>query len=270
MEEYVGAKTNIFRHAPNRCVVLNADCEDTRTLARYANGQVRYFSSKKTRSDFAGLLREGDLGFYLRDGQIVCFDGTEESAVLSVSDILLPGGHNVENYMTAIALTHGMVKTENIKRVATTFGGVEHRLERIRVHRGVTYYNSSIDSTPSRTAAALSALFPKRPIVICGGYDKKIPFEPLAEALCEHAKAVVLTGATAEKIRTCLACTDRVRSGDLPVLGASDFEAAVRLAAEIAEEGDTVLLSPACASFDAFENFMKRGDAFRRIVQSLA
>ncbi len=270
MEEYVGAKTNIFRHAPNRCVVLNADCEDTRCMSRGYGGQVRYFSSKMTRSDFEGLLREGDLAFYIRDGQIVCLDGGEEKELLSVSDILLPGGHNVENYMTAIALTYGLVSSESIGCVAKSFAGVAHRLERIRVHRGVTYYNSSIDSTPSRTAAALSALAPKRPIVICGGYDKKIPFEPLAEALCTHAKAVVLTGATAEKIRVCLSCTGRGKSGELPVLFERNFEVAVRLAAEIAREGDTVLLSPACASFDAFENFMQRGDAFRRIVQSLS
>ena len=269
MEEYVTAKANIFRHSPNRCVVLNADCPDTRDLAKGYGGQVRYFSAKKRRSDFEGLLREGDLAFYVRDGQIVCLDGEEEREMLAISDILLPGGHNVENYMTAIALTHGMVSLASIAHVARSFAGVEHRLERIRVYRGVTYYNSSIDSTPSRTAAALSALAPKRPIVICGGYDKKIPFEPLATALCEHAKAVVLTGATAEKIRACLARTERVQNGGLPVLYEQDFDAAVRRAAGFAEEGDTVLLSPACASFDAFENFMERGNTFRRLVQAL-
>jgi UDP-N-acetylmuramoylalanine--D-glutamate ligase len=131
----------------------------------------------------------------------------------------------------------------------------------------VTYYNSSIDSTPTRTAAALSALEPKRPIVICGGYDKKTPYEPLAVSLCEHAKAVVLTGASAPLIRAALEETNAVKSGALPVFEDNDFEKAIRLAKEAAGEGDIVLLSPACASFDAFQNFEERGERFRSIVK---
>ena len=132
---------------------------------------------------------------------------------------------------------------------------------------GVTYYNSSIDSTPTRTAAALSALREK-PIVICGGYDKHLPFGPLAEALAARAKAVVLTGATAEKIAAALAAEPRAR--ELPVHMAQDFCGAVEQARALAKPGDTVLLSPACASFDAFRNFEERGDAFRAIVESFS
>ena len=121
------------------------------------------------------------------------------NCVLSTEKILLPGTHNIENYMAAISLTNGLVSNETVRCVATTFKGVEHRLEFVRELDGVKYYNSSIDSSPSRTAAALSALTEK-PIVICGGYDKNIPFEPLAKALKEKAKAVILPGATAEKI----------------------------------------------------------------------
>ena len=141
-------------------------------------------------------------------------------------------------------------------------------MERVREKDGVIYYNSSIDSSPTRTAAALSALAPKRPIVICGGYDKKIPFEPLAEALCRHAKAVILTGATAEKIRKALDSHDEIRAGKLPVYSKADFTEAVCYAKRIAQSGDVVLLSPACASFDAFKNFAERGETFRRIVES--
>ena len=167
--------------------------------------------------------------------------------------------------MTAIALTHGIVSTESILDVAKRFTGVRHRLERVRVLDGVTYYNSSIDSSPSRTAAALSALTQK-PIVICGGADKNLSFEPLADVLCARAKAVVLTGATAEKIRTVLLSHPEVQSGELPIYRDPDFRGAVELARSIAKEGDTVLLSPACTSFDAFKNFAERGETFCRIV----
>ncbi|MBO5295073.1 MAG: UDP-N-acetylmuramoyl-L-alanine--D-glutamate ligase [Clostridia bacterium] len=268
-EEYVNAKTNIFCHADNTLLVTNAENEITCKLAGKISQRRLLFSSQKScPSEFGSLLREGDGAFYLSGGNIVQWDGEKETAVLSRKDILLPGLHNVENYMTAIALTEGLVSRESIWEVATTFTGVAHRLERIREKDGVIYYNSSIDSSPTRTAAALSALAPKRPIVICGGYDKKIPFEPLAEALCRHAKAVILTGATAEKIRKALDSHDEIRAGKLPVYSKADFTEAVCYAKRIAQSGDVVLLSPACASFDAFKNFAERGETFRRIVES--
>ena len=268
MKEYTEAKTNIYRHEPNRCLVANAENEITRTLAQQSGRQVAYFSSEKsTYAEFADLLKDGDRAIYLRDGKITQWDGAQESAILDASDILLPGKHNVENYMTAIALTEGLASAEDVREVAKTFGGVPHRLERVRTVGGVTYYNSSIDSTPTRTAAALSALR-ERPIVICGGYDKKVPFEPLAEVLCKRAKAVVLTGATATAIRAALDDRAEVREGILPIYTEPDFARAVTLARDVATEGDIVLLSPACASFDAFKNFEERGNTFKKIVES--
>jgi len=178
----------------------------------------------------------------------------------------LPGVHNLENYMTAIGLTAPWITPGIVDGIASSFCGVPHRLELIRTVGGVKYYNSSIDSTPSRTAAALSALR-ERPIVICGGYDKHIPFEPLAEALCDRAKGVVLTGATAESIYGALQKCERFDPTRLPVVMAGNFTDAVLRARDMAGEGDTVLLSPACASFDAFKNFEERGNTFRRIVE---
>ena len=188
--------------------------------------------------------------------------------MLDTADIKLPGIHNVENYMAAISATWGLVSLDTIKQVATTFGGVEHRLEFVRELDGVTYYNSSIDSSPTRTAAALSALKTK-PIVICGGYDKHIPFAPLAEALRDKAKAVVLTGATRNSILDAINECDGFNRENIPVIVESDFEAAVKKAVEISQEGDVVLLSPACASFDAFPNFEVRGKTFKNIINSL-
>ena len=267
MDEYVQAKTNIYCHAPNRHLVTNAENEITRELAQAYGGQVTYFSSQRGLHELSALMRTGDTAIYLADGMITRFDGRCEQGLLRVEDILIPGMHNVENYMTAIGLTAPWMDADALFEIAKGFGGVEHRLERVRTVGGVTYYNSSIDSSPSRTAAALSALC-QRPIVICGGCDKGIPFGPLANTLCERAKAVVLTGATANAIKEALDACERVQNGELPIYMEPQFEAAVRRARDVARDGDTVLLSPACTSFDAFKNFEERGETFKRIVRS--
>ena len=267
MAEYVAAKANIYAHSENRLLVVNAENAITCAAGKAHAGAVTWFSSRRASvQDFADLMRVGDRAVFLADGGIVLYDGKETRPILQASQILLPGKHNLENYMTAIALTEGLVDAEDVRQVATSFRGVPHRLEWIRTVDGVKYYNSSIDSSPTRTAAALSAL-PGKPIVICGGYDKKIPFEPLAEALVAHARAVVLTGATADKIRAALDAREDV---NLPIYRESGFADAVHRARAIAQEGDTVLLSPACASFDAFQNFEERGNTFRRIVEGFS
>ena len=153
--------------------------------------------------------------------------------------------------------------------VADEFLGVEHRLEWVRNLDGVDYYNSSIDSSPSRTAAALSALGGRDMVVICGGYDKKIPFEPLAEALLGTARAVILTGNTAEKIANAIRSHKDFCEDAITLCFRPDFEEAVLAARDLARDGGCVLLSPACASFDAFRNFAERGNRFREIVKSL-
>ena len=167
--------------------------------------------------------------------------------------------------MAAIAVLDGLVGKESIYDVATTFGGVEHRLEFVRELDGVTYYNSSIDSSPSRTTAALLALGQK-PIIICGGYDKQIPFDAFGKVLCEKAKMIVLTGATAEKIGKAI---DKAEAEKPPVYFEPDFKDAVLRCRALAEKGDIVLLSPACASFDCFLNFEVRGRFFKQIVMEM-
>ncbi len=265
MEEYQRAKRNICTHAPCSLTVLNAENAATAQIGHALSCPVAWFSSAKEDSQMFAL-REGDSAVYARDGTVYAFDGVREQALLQVSQIRLPGKHNLENYMTALALTNGLVCAETIHEVASEFCGVAHRLELVRVLHGVKYYNSSIDSSPTRTAAALSALT-EMPIVICGGYDKNLSYAPLAQALEQRAKAVVLTGATAQKIKAELSDLPRVRQGSLPVYCAPAFEDAVCLAKTLATDGDTVLLSPACASFDAFRNFEERGNTFRRLVE---
>lgn len=263
MAEYVAAKTNVFKHTGCKLLVLNAENEETAALAKEADVPVTWFSS-------VGKPKGARRCVYPKDGWIMLDNGISARGILPIDAIRVPGRHNLENFMTAVALTDGMVSPESVRAAAERFTGVAHRMEPVRTVGGVTYYNSSIDSTPTRTAAALDAMrgMGVRPIVICGGYDKHIPFAPLAEALSKYAKAAVLTGATvgaiAEAIKRC------PTAKGLPVCTEPDFRRAVETAKEMAQSGDAVLLSPACASFDAFRNFAERGEAFRAIVESFS
>ncbi len=259
MEEYRAAKTNLFAHEP--CVSLTVNAEDPTTVefGKSFTNRVTYFSSERGPVENA---------IFERDGEIIASDEKSEEKILNVSSILIPGRHNLQNYMAAISATRGLVSSQAIKNVAERFGGVEHRCEFVREKDGVKYYNSSIDSSPTRTAAALSALG-QRVIVICGGYDKNIPFEPLALSLCRHAKAVVLTGATAEKIKAAILSCPEYHFDLFELIERSDFTDAVITASHTADAGDIVILSPACASFDAFKNFAERGRKFKEIVNKL-
>ncbi len=252
MEEYTAAKKNIFLHQkPGSRVVLNQNNAITASMREenVPGTSVTMFNDPE--------------GVCLRDDGMILLRGEE---FLASSDILIPGRHNVDNYMTMIAALEGLVSRETVERLAKTFGGVEHRCELVRVVDGVTYYNSSIDSSPTRTLAALSN-FKTKPIVILGGYDKHIPFEPLAVPVCEKCKAVVLTGATGEKIGQVIRACSAYSEAPLPIYPEPVFRSAVEKAREIAQEGDIVILSPACASFDAFPNFEVRGNTFKEIVR---
>ncbi len=260
MDEYRDAKTNLFAHEP--CLSLTVNFEDPTTLSfgKSFSGRVTYFSSEREPSGNA---------VFERDGRVIFADENGEEAILDVSSILLPGRHNLQNYMAAISATRGFVSSEAVKNIAESFGGVEHRCEFVREKDGVRYYNSSIDSSPTRTAAALSAFGDQRVVIICGGYDKNIPFEPLAVSLCRHAKTVVLTGATAGKIKSAILACPEYSDGIFELAERPDFADAVHAASESAAEGDVVILSPACASFDTFKNFAQRGLRFKELVNGL-
>lgn len=255
MDDYVAAKTHIFDGERCSLLVTNASNDLTAAIADKQQGKrtVTRFSSDRQ-----------DTNVRLEDG-VLTLNGTP---IVRADEIRLPGVHNLENIMTAAALCEGLVSPAVMRQVAMEFGGVEHRLEHVRHLRGVDYYNSSIDSSPTRTAAALSAL--RQPIVvICGGSDKHISFAPLATSLCERVRAVVLTGQTAAKIHEAILSCPDYDAERLIVRCEPRFEDAVAAASALAREGDAVLLSPACASFDAFPNFMVRGETFKRIVKEL-
>ena len=251
MAEYVEAKTNIFRYQDeNGILILNAD--NPITAAFRGNGKTLFFSRQK----------EADV--CLADG-VICRHGEK---VLKTSEILIPGVHNVENYMAAIAMVDGLVSDETIRQVARTFGGVEHRIELVRVKDGVRFYNDSIASSPSRTIAGLRS-FPEKVILIAGGYDKHIPYDVLGPEICAHVKKLFLGGATGEKIRQAVISCPEYDPKALEITDCGSFEPAVRAAAAAAKAGDVVLMSPASAAFDQFKNFMVRGDFYKKLVKEL-
>ena len=256
MAEYVAAKENIFRHQSGEDVaVFNADNDITAEQSRRAPGRARLFSRRDEVAD----------GVFLRGEDIVCRSGGHERVVMTTGDIKIPGVHNVENYMAAIAAVDGLVPDEVIRRFAREFGGVEHRIELVRTYRGVRYYNDSIASSPSRTIAGLRS-FREKVILIAGGYDKHIPFDVLGPEIVEHVKLLVLCGATADKIRAAVENAPGYEPGKPEILDVTPFTAAVEAARDRAQPGDVVTLSPACAAFDQFKNFAERGKFFKSIV----
>ena len=251
MDEYVWAKKNIYRFQKETdLLVLNGDNAITKELI--GNGITHYFA----RVGKARVCLEGDQ--ITRDGE----------PVLNVKDILIPGVHNIENYMAAILAVEGLVSDETVRSVAATFGGVEHRIELVRIKDGVRFYNDSIASSPSRTMAGLRS-FPTKVLLIAGGYDKNIPYDDLGPEICEHVKGLYLGGATGPKIRAAVEAAANYVPGKLEIIDCVDFESAVRRAAADAESGDVVLMSPASAAFDQFKNFMVRGAFFKKIVMEL-
>ncbi len=259
MEEYIRAKKNIFLHQGEEDrLVLNYDNAITRQLAQEAVCPVTWFSRKER-------LEEG---VYLRDGAIWLTNQQGSREVLPLELIQLPGEHNIENYMAAIAAVDGLVPDKCVRAVAQRFKGVEHRIEFVREVNGVRYYNDSIGTSPTRTTACLDS-FPQKIILIAGGYDKGVPFDQLGVEIVAKVKALVLTGNTAPAIRKAVEQAPGYAQSGLVVQDAEDLAHAVLAARDLAGEGDVVVLSPACAAFDQFKNFMERGKVFKQLVQQL-
>ena len=255
MDEYIRAKENIFVHGgEGSLLAANMDNDIAFLCSRKAPGGLRYFSRRYKRA-FAFCDQKG--GIFLNGGFL-----------MNARDIRLPGVHNIENYMAAFCALYGLVSPEDMVQVAKEFGGVEHRLELVRTLNGVKYYNDSIGTSPSRTIAGLNS-FDRKVILIAGGYDKHIPFEPLGPAVLEHVKALYLCGATEEKIYQAVVNTEGYSSERLPIYFYPDYPSMLRDIKERAESGDIVLFSPACAAFDRFPNFMKRGEYFKELVMGL-
>ena len=255
--EYVQAKTAIYTHQkPGGRLVVNLDDPVTQELALNPESVIW------------GCTKQGvpENGAYLKDGVICIAENGVSRELMPADRIRIPGAHNISNVMMAAAIVQGRCKDSDIIEVAETFGGVEHRIEFVREFEGVRYYNDSIASSPTRTIAGLNS-FRQKLILIAGGYDKHIPYDVLGEPICEHVSKLILTGDTAVKIRACVEqapCAEKPEIIDVPNLAA-----AVRAAYSVAREGDVVIMSPASASFDCFQNFMERGDTFKKLVNEL-
>lgn len=260
MQEYIDSKANILLHqGAFSTAVLSYDNKTARDLAPLVRGKLAYFSR----------FEKVDNGSFLNDNGMLCYnDHGKVTELLDMHDIKIPGMHNVENYLTAIALTWGKVRPETIRKVAKEFGGVEHRIELVRELDGVRYYNNSIASSPTRVIACLNT-FDQKQIMIMGGSDKGISFEPMAHLVCEKVKLLILMGQTREKIRDAIMAADNYTEGCPEIIIVSGMEEAVRAAHDRAVNGDIVSLSPACASFDMYRMFEERGDHFKSIVNSL-
>ncbi len=290
MAEYIAAKTRILGggDCTPTLAVLNARDDHSVALAERLSGPITWFSGAYDlpadyRPDTLRMAR-GDCAAFVHGDSICLSDGDTLTPILPVARIRLPGRHNVENYMTAIALTcipadgKALAEPEDVCAVADAFTGVPHRLELVHETRDIRFYNSSIDSSPTRSVAALHAMKELNtrggetrpdPIVICGGQDKGVAFDPLAEALCRYASHVVLTGEARDQIFAALRACPDYDPDRLPVTVIPDWDEAMHTACAMATPGDTVLLSPACTSFDAFRNFEERGEVFRRIARGI-
>ncbi len=261
MEEYINAKCNILNHQNAFSkAVLNTDNEGSISLAPLVRGQLVQFSLSGKQPKVGSYLDENGMLVYKKDDKIF--------PIIDKSEIKIPGMHNVDNYLTAISAVWGDVSIENIVKVAKTFGGVEHRIEFVREIDGVKWYNDSIATSPTRVMAGLRA-FNRKIIMIAGGYDKKIPFEPMAAPVNEFVKILILMGATADKIEKAVTECEEYKTSGLKIVRVNSMEEAVNTAKRLAREGDVVSLSPACAAFDLYKNFEYRGRHFKQLVNEL-
>lgn len=255
MEGYGGAKARIFENQqPSDFTVLNYDDPAVRAMADRCSGQVIFFSRQ----------HKLDAGVYVQDGQVVINHQGKLVAVLDTKDIGIIGAHNLENALAATAAAFVMgIGVEVIAQTLQTFSGVAHRLEFVRELAGVRYINDSKGTNPDATIKALEA-FTQPVVLIAGGKNKGSDFDDLAVLIKERVKVLVLVGEAAEVIEAAV-----LRQNFADIKHADSFVQGITLAAESAADGDVVLLSPACASWDMFNNFEERGDLFKQVVNNL-
>ena len=260
MQEYIDSKKNIVLHQNAFSkAVLNLDNDISDSFSTDVRGQLCKFSRREKLTN--GAFLDGDT--------IVYSDYGKETPVMSYKDIRIPGMHNVENYLAAISAVWGIVSVDTIVNVAKNFGGVEHRAEFVRELDGVKYYNDSIASSPTRTAMGTLSLYDEKIIVIAGGYDKHIPYEPLGPVICDKVKVLVLMGDTAPKIEEAVRNSANYSENNPVIINVTNMEEAVNVARENAVKGDKISLSPASASFGLYKNFVERGNHFKSIVNGL-
>ncbi|MFB0534898.1 MAG: UDP-N-acetylmuramoyl-L-alanine--D-glutamate ligase [Anaerolineae bacterium] len=281
MEAYTEAKINILRYqGADDVAVLGYDNPITRGLIHsqfsVPNSPSVLSFSLRTEVEQGAFVRAcpEPFGFaqdrLRRDGKVVLRLGEEEWQICAVADIKLLGQHNVENVLAACAIAGATgAETQSMAQVATTFAGIEHRLELVRTLRGVRYYNDSIATSPERTVAALRS-FEEPIVLLAGGRDKHLPWEEMAQVTLRKVRHLVLFGEAAPIIERAIHDVQRtMHNAQLAIHQCTTLEEAVEVAARNAQPGDVVLLAPGGTSFDAFRDFAERGERFRELVGAL-
>lgn len=256
MQEYIDAKRNILIWQNENCkAVLGYENDVSKGMEADVKGSVRFFTR----------LSKIDNGAFIDDAGYLTLDGRQ---IVHQSEVALRGLHNLENLLAAFAAVEGDVADEIMAKVAREFKGVEHRIEPVRTLNGVQWFNDSIATSPTRVIAGLKA-FPQKICIIAGGYDKNIPYEPLAKPVLDHVKLLVVMGQTGPKIEKVVSEHPDFASSGLKILHAETMEQAVQLMYENTVEGDIVSLSPASAAFDLYPNFEYRGRHYKELVNKL-
>jgi UDP-N-acetylmuramoylalanine--D-glutamate ligase len=251
---YTSAKARIFENQKqDDFAVLNADDPTCVSLADAVKSKLFWFSREK----------EVEQGAFVRDGHIFFRDGNDEKEIMPIAEISLKGAHNIENVLAAVSV--GMLMgcdPGQIRKTIREFKAVEHRLEYVATIRGVEFYNDSKATNVDATIKAIES-FPASIHLILGGKDKGSDYSVLNDLLRQRVKAVYTIGAAAEKIESQIRDT-------VEIVHAETLDSAVKRAARAAQPGDIVLLAPACASFDQFQNYEHRGKTFKKVVKGLA
>ena len=255
MENYIAAKERIFENQlKSDFLVLNIDDSVVADMEYRAPSHILQISQKQTVEN----------GAYYSNGQCYVVKDGVATAVIGDEDIHIPGSHNIENILTVIALTYALgVPVVEIHRIISEFHGVEHRLERVKTIDGITFYNDSKATNVDSVVKALES-FNKPVILLAGGHDKMTPLEEFMQLVKENTKAVIFMGEAADRFEEAAKA-----AGVEPIYRASTMRDAVEQGYKLAESGDIVLLSPACASFDWYSCFEERGDDFKACVQML-
>lgn len=260
MQEYIDAKRNILLwQNTSGLAVLGFENEIARSLQKDVRGECRFFSRIRE-------VREG--AWMDENGMLTLAHGGVATPVLHRDELKLRGVHNIENMLAAFAALRDEVPLSALEETARSFAGVEHRIELVRTLQGVQWYNDSIASSPTRVIAGLRA-FDKKLVVIAGGYDKNIPYEPMVQDVLQRVKLLILMGATGPKIEKAVRSHPDFAQSGLEIQHAQDMAEAVQIAYKNTGEGDIVTLSPASASFDAYANFEERGRHYKQLVNAL-
>lgn len=258
-EEYIDAKKNIFKNQnTNGLLILNYDNDITRKFKLQTRGKVVFFSSKKKLED----------GVIFDDKTIKTCKDDLRRHIIKQKDTNLRGVHNAENICAAVAATMDLVSVEEQIEAIKRFKGVEHRIEFIKEIDGTKWYNDSIASSPTRTIAGLKS-FDEEIVLIAGGYDKHLDYEPIAEPVLEKVKTLILLGQTSSKIQGVVQNLAKEKNVDIKIINVKSLEEAVSKAKEYAKNDQVVLFSPASASFDMFKNFEERGRKFKELVNKI-